>query len=180
VSDKTANIKYKRLVGSSKGMLVRNSLWLGDDHLLAVRSSGYIENYARFYLKDIGGLVWRRTNRWLIVALIQGILILLMMLAAASTYDGTFNAMAVFLLIIGSPVLFAFLWNLFRGPSCSCQIITPLGPTDLDAVGRVKDVEKLLLKIRPLVTQAQGSLPRSELLARYQTLYFLENTSQAQ
>ena len=178
MSAQSQAIKYKRLSRSSAGMLVRSSLWLGDDHLLTVRSSGYIENYSRFYLKDIGGLIWVRTNRWLISALVLGVLTLLLMLAAASTYDGTFNGLAIFLLIIGSPILIAFCWNLFRGPTCSCRIITPLGPAELSGIGRTKDVQKVLSKIRPFIMQNQGSLPRSELLARYEATYFSGNSIQ--
>ena len=38
-----------------------HTLWLGDDHLLAVQSTGYSEEYTRFYLKDIQAIVSRRT-----------------------------------------------------------------------------------------------------------------------
>lgn len=168
---KAPSIKYKKVASGTEGMMVRCSLWLGDDHLLAVRSSGYIENYARFYLKDIGGLIWLRTSNWLITGAILGMLLLLLMLIGASTYDGTMNAVAIFLFIIGTPLLIAFLWNLIKGPTCDCQIITPLGPVSIPAANRVNTVKSLLKKLRPLVQQHQGSMPRSELLNRYQDLY---------
>jgi hypothetical protein len=171
MTTKTSAIKYKKIASGTEGMMVRCSLWLGDDHLLAVRSSGYIENYARFYMKDIGGLVWLRTSNWLITNVIFVLLILLLIMIGASTYDGTMNAVDIFLTIIGIPLLIAFFWNLFKGPTCSCQIITPLGPVNIPAANRVNTVKSLLKKLRPLIQQHQGSMPRSELLNRYDALY---------
>src|SRR5438270_8932541 len=40
-----------------------SSLWLGKDHLLCIDSSGYTENYKRFYFRDIQALVIRKTER---------------------------------------------------------------------------------------------------------------------
>lgn len=168
---KAPSIKYKKLARGTEGMMVRCSLWLGDDHLLAVKSSGYIENYSRFYLKDIGGLIWQRTSKGLITNIVLGAVLFLMLLTGASTYDGTFNGVAIFLVIFGTPLLIALLWNLIKGTTCSCQIITPLGPVAMPAISRVSTVKSLLNRLRPLIANQQGSLPRSELLSRYQAMY---------
>src|SRR5262249_54585927 len=39
------------------------SLWLGPDHLLAVDSKNYQEEYKRFYYRDIQAFIARRTKR---------------------------------------------------------------------------------------------------------------------
>src|SRR5213082_404842 len=40
-----------------------SSLWLGKDHLLCIDTSGYTENYKRFYFRDIQALLIRKTGR---------------------------------------------------------------------------------------------------------------------
>ncbi len=52
--------EYKRLPGRKSGLLRRDTLWLGSDHLLFVRSSRFTEDYRRFYLSDIQALVLQR------------------------------------------------------------------------------------------------------------------------
>jgi len=48
---------YVRLPGRRSGLLRRETLWLGSDHLLLVRSTRFNEDYRRFYLADIEALV---------------------------------------------------------------------------------------------------------------------------
>src|SRR5947208_2826726 len=48
-------------------------LWLAPDHLLAVETSGYTENYRRFFFRDIQAFTIQRTNHWLIYMALFGI-----------------------------------------------------------------------------------------------------------
>src|SRR4051794_11160105 len=67
--------KYERLTRSRPrtrfGLVStgNGSLWLGPDHLLCIDSSGYTENYKRFYFRDIQALFIRETNTYKLVAL---------------------------------------------------------------------------------------------------------------
>src|SRR4030095_8113184 len=61
---------YRRLPGMGRNLMSFSRLWLGRDHLLAVYSTGYSENYKRFYYRDIQALITRTTSRgkiWIVV-----------------------------------------------------------------------------------------------------------------
>ena len=148
-------------------MVMRCSLWLGTDHLLYVKSAGYTEEYSHFYLKDIGGIVCRRTNRWIIFNIIWAISVFLLLFTAANNYDGTMHPGMVVLMMIGIPFTLFAARNLYKGPTCNCQIITSLGAFELPALSRVKNFNRLLELVRPIIVQQQGSIPRSKLLAQY-------------
>ena len=56
-------IKYKRLPGTKRGIFHGASLWMGDDHLLAVSGWRFTEDYKRYYYRDIQALVVTRDRR---------------------------------------------------------------------------------------------------------------------
>jgi hypothetical protein len=61
---RAAKMKYKRLPGGRRGFFRQASLWLGDDHLLAVTGWRFTEDYKRYYYRDIQALVLARAPRW--------------------------------------------------------------------------------------------------------------------
>ena len=83
-----AQTEYQRLTRtkSQHGVVTsgRSSLWLGKDHLLRIDSSGYTENYRRFFLRDIQAVIIRKTIGMQIRTLIHGVLALTMMIFAHS------------------------------------------------------------------------------------------------
>lgn len=158
--------KYRCLGRGTIAMVMRCSLWLGDDHLLAVKSSGYTEDYTRVYLKDLKGIVAHRTKTWMVTNIILGILLILFSLGIIST-DDIFSAGTITLMFLASPFLIGLLVNLLRGPTCKTSLLTPLGPVEIPAVGRNRKVARLIKELRPLITARQGSMLRSELLTRY-------------
>lgn len=157
---------YRRLARGTIAMVLRCSLWLGDDHLLAVKSTGYTEDYTRIYLQDLKGVVAHRTKNWLAVNLILGILVALFGLGIIST-DDLFSAGTITLMIMASPFLIALVANLLQGPTCKTTLLTPVGPVEIPALTRTRRVARLIRELRPLVTARQGSMLRSELLNRY-------------
>src|SRR3990172_8730879 len=73
----TKKIKYyKRLPGRRRASFafVRNSLWLGEDHLLHVMNRGYTEEYKRFYYRDIQAVLVRQTGAGRVMAVLFGII----------------------------------------------------------------------------------------------------------
>lgn len=157
---------YRRLARGTIALVMRCSLWLGDDHLLAVKSTGYTEDYTRIYLKDLKGVVAHRTKSWLVANLILGILVALLGLGIINT-DDLFSAGTITLMFMGSPFLIALLINLLQGPTCKTSLLTPLGPVEIPALTRTRRVARLIRELRPLVAARQGSMLRSELLNRY-------------
>ena len=66
---------YQRLPGKRRTLGRWYTLWLGADHLLSVECTGYSEDYTRFYLGDIRGVISRRTGHgkaWSITLAVAG------------------------------------------------------------------------------------------------------------
>lgn len=163
----SAPTNYRRLARGTIAMVLRCSLWLGDDHLLAVKSTGYTEDYTRIYLKDLKGIVAHRTKTWLAVNLLLGIMVALFGLGIINT-DDLFSPWTITLMFMASPFLIALAANLLQGPTCKTSLLTPLGPVEIPALTRTRRVARLIRELRPLIAARQGSMLRSELLNRYQ------------
>lgn len=159
-------VAYRRFARDTIAMIMRCSLWLADDHLLSVRSTGYTEDYIRIYLKDLKGVVVRQTKTWMVVNISLGILLTLFAIGILRT-DDLYSAGTITLMIIGLPFLIAFTVNLAKGPTCQTHLLTPLGLVEIPALRRFRKTARLIKELRPLIASRQGSMLRSELLARY-------------
>lgn len=159
-------VRYRRIVRGTIAMIMRCSLWQAPDHLLSVKSTGYTEDYVRIYLKDLKGVVARRTKTWMLLNLILGGLLALIAIGILKT-DDIFSGGTIALFIAGTPILIIFLANLVKGPTCKTSLLTPLGPVEIPALQRSRNVTRLLKELRPLIAAHQGSMLRSELLSRY-------------
>jgi hypothetical protein len=156
-------MKYKRLARSRRGLGKWHSLWLGEDHLLAVESTGYSEEYTRFYLKDIQAIITRRTAFGKVLNAILGIVVAISFGSACAGYNAGFTPESITAGIFGIIILPFLFWNLFRGPTCRCHVRVPLGIEELPALDRIKSVHRVLARLRPLIGQLQGEISRSEI-----------------
>lgn len=159
-------IKYRRIARGSIAMIMRCSLWLGDDHLLSVKSTGYTEDYVRIYLKDLKGIVSQRTKTWMLLNILLGIVVGLCGIGILNTND-IFSPGTIALGIFCLPFLVGLVLNMVKGPTCKTNLLTPLGLVDIPALQRTRKVTRLIQELRPLVAAQQGSMLRSELLSRY-------------
>lgn len=157
-------MKYKRIARSRRGLGKWHTLWLGDDHLLAVESTGYSEEYTRFYLKDIQALIFRRSSWGTVLNVIFGIVVAISIVAAYSGYNGGFTPESITAGIFAGIFLPFLLWNLFRGPTCRCHLRSSVGIEELPALDRVRSVKKVLARLRPMIGQLQGNLSRQEIV----------------
>ncbi|MCE1225855.1 MAG: hypothetical protein LWW87_05115 [Geobacteraceae bacterium] len=162
----TQPVTYRRLARGTIAMIMRCSLWLGDDHLLSVKSTGYTEEYVRIYLKDLKGIIAQRTKTWMLLNILLGIVVGLCGIGILNTND-IFSPGTIAFFIFGAPFLIVFLVNLFKGPTCKTNLLTPLGLVDIPALQRARKVARLIQELRPLIASHQGSMLRSELLSRY-------------
>ncbi len=161
--NRVARMKYKRLARNRTGLGKRHSLWLADDHLLAVESTGYSEDYTRYYLKDIQAITARLTaagKAWNAVLSLAGAVVLYHLVTGIADGSAPATAASVFFAV---PVCALLVANIIQGPTCKCHILMPLGVRELPSVGRVKTLEKLLTRIRPLIGRYQGSMPDPDL-----------------
>ena len=156
-------LRYQRLTRArarnffSVAFMSRTSLWLGDDHLLCVDNNGYSESYKRFYFRDIQAITIRETNRrniWNAILLLPTVICIvgLLICLLPSPNVGGVIVWTIFALLFGVP----FLVNNLRGPTCACQLRTAVQVEDLPSLCRVRQTRKVLAKIRPLITAAQG------------------------
>lgn len=156
--------EYTRLSGSGTGLASRSKLWLGTGHLLAITSTGYWENYRRFYFRDIQAFVIRPNNRGRIANIVFAVLASLPLLSAlvlAIGYNPDYE-LALFWGIIAGIFLACLAINTFRGPTCRVHVKTAVQMEELPSLRRLKRVNELLNFLQPLITEAQGEFPPPE------------------
>src|SRR5215469_7002742 len=152
----SSEIQYKRLA-RFRVRTGLSSLWLGPDHILSVNSNGYVENYKRFYFRDIQAIIIQRTSRravWngiLAAPLLGAVIGLLACLPFSENVVG-----AIICSVILAIILLFFVLNYILGVGCACHIRTAVQIQRLPSVRRVPYAKHVLETIRPLISAAQG------------------------
>lgn len=146
--------EYKRLPGKKRRFLGYNTIWLGPGHILSVHSTGYSEDYKRFYYGDIQAFITRKTARAKIISALSILGAGLFILLAVQTRGKG----GMFLGILGCLFLIILLVNLLRGPTCTCHIQTPVQTEKLPSLHRFITARKVISILRPLIERAQGRL----------------------
>jgi hypothetical protein len=141
---------YRRLPGAKRSPLRKATLWLSSDHILAVDSHRFTEEYKRYYFKDI-----------------QAILVTQLSVGTSRTIDLAVLIVVVFLALVAwrlqsrgtnitaGIILFGYLIHKLLGPKCACHLITAVSSDKLPSLNRVRTAGKALRIIQPLVEQAQ-------------------------
>jgi hypothetical protein len=153
---------YRRLPGRGMAALQHARLYRGPDHLLQVVSTGYSENYKRFYFQDIQAIIIRKTHWGKFWTVIWAFFIAMFGLPAFAINGPPAIA-------IGSVAGFFGLFligNIVLGPTCACFVRTAVQTERLSPVTRVRTAQRLLKKLQPLIEPSQGSLSREEVLLR--------------
>lgn len=130
------------------------SLWAGPDHLLAIDSRGFSEDYKRFYYKDIQAFITRKTLQGKIQNILFGIFCGLFILFAILTGNGW----AIFWEILTGLFLLLLLANWLLGPTCVCHIQTAVQSEKLPSLSRLNTAKKTISRIKPMIHEAQGVL----------------------
>jgi hypothetical protein len=165
-----AKTEYKRLTRArtrssfAVAFMSRTSLWLGNDHLLFVDSSGYTETYKRFYFRDIQAITTQQTERdrvWSIVLGIAFIFCLFIILftqpkGSPAGWSGGEMAGEIVLGGLMAVIVLLFLINFFFSPTCKTFLHTAVQTEELPSLCRVRQTRNVLEKIRPLIAAAQG------------------------
>jgi archaellum biogenesis protein FlaJ (TadC family) len=142
--------QYKRLC-SGGHLFYRYTLWLGKDHLLYISAGIFVEDYKRFYFRDIQSLIIYKTNYWKvwnIVLACLGAMFLIMAIFFADTEAMIAGIMASLL----SSIL-AF--NLIKGPTCAAHIQTAVQKEKLHCMVRIKKAQKIMDSVKPLILSVQ-------------------------
>ena len=167
--DGGAKTRYKRLPGrGSRGgafisvSLSRCSLYLGDDHILAVDHNGFSEDYKRFYFSDIQGIITRRTRRRDSWSIVLGLMI------ACSLTGALFlevESVRILSWILSGTFLVFLVVNFFRGPTCICHILTAVQEDQLPSLNRLRVALRVIGTLRVAIERTQGTLDPEEVNA---------------
>jgi hypothetical protein len=147
---------YTRLTRNAAAIGSYKSLWLAADHLLIVNSTGYNEQYSRLQLRDIKGFFVTDSYRrvwwnviWGMVASISA-MILGIVLYREDTPLGS--------VIVFVPAVILLVWNNLLGPACRVYVVTGVQTAPLPSVVRRRKLQKILIRLRPLIEAAQAGL----------------------
>jgi hypothetical protein len=147
---------YTRLTRDAAGLGSYSSLWLGADHLIIVRSSGYHEDYTRLHFGDMKGVFLTETKRRRWWAVGWGAIAgpsaagLLLNLSSRGMVMAVFSS--IFLVIGGVGLL----WNHLLGPGCRAYVLTGVQTAELPSVRRMKQARKVVARLAPLVAAIQA------------------------
>ena len=172
--------EYQRLTrtrsqsGFAFAYVSRSSLWLGKDHLLCVDTTGYTENYKRFYFRDIQAITVQQTEQqhwWTGIFGFVAFVFVIFSISVApnvpvSQWSG--GAMVGEGILVGGLVFSILLLvvNLLRGPTCKCYLRTAVQVELLSPLNRVGRARNALARIRPLIVAVQGQLAPEEISSR--------------
>lgn len=153
----TAAFPYTRLGPRTPHLLGHDSLWLSQDHILAVHNRRFVEEYQRFDLREIQAIVITKQRRFVIpvywVAFSAALLITVIVGKVRGNSALTDTAWAT-LALLG---IYWLATSLFG--SCSCQLQTAVGAYALPGLYRLRPAQRVLQTLEARISEVQGILP---------------------
>jgi len=162
---------YQKLPGGSRkayGLAdpAKYRLWIGEDHLLYVRSSPYFSEKARrFYFKDIRALVTTRTSQGKIANIILGFFAAAFGLPTLLGVSVGGWSTAAATIMGGITLLFALLLavNAAMGPTCRVTLHTGVTAEDIICLGRINVARRTIGIIKTRIASMQGGVTPDDL-----------------
>jgi len=139
--------------------LSRCSLYLGDDHVLAVDSNGFSEDYKHFYFSDIQAIITRRTGRGATWSIVLALMIACSLMGALFLEK---EPVRIFFWVLSGAFFVFLLANAFRGPTCICHIMTAVQEDQLPSLNRLRVARKVIGTLRHAIERVQGRLNPEE------------------
>jgi len=164
----SSQAEYKRLPGTGYAFLGfgRSSLWLAEDHILMIVRRGYVEEYKRFYFRDICTIVIQKTGLYLALNAAAGLLLsaflFLHFLGLIQWHWSTAEHIA--LAIPSASLLLILLINAFKGPTCLAKLGTAVHAVTIPSMNRLRTSLRVVATIRKKIEETQGHLSREVLL----------------
>ena len=146
---------YRKLPGRRSGFLHGASLWMGPDHILAVRSLRFREEYKRFYLRDIQAIVVATRPRFHVSTRAAGIAALWLAVSIGAWNQAPWAPAGLSIVAVCLVVSWLYV---SAAQSCSCRIHTAVSRDDLPSIYRTWTARKFLAEVEPLIWQVQGVL----------------------
>jgi hypothetical protein len=139
-----------------------SQLWMGDDHLLLVRSARLVENYQRFAFKDIFALVISDGPDFRVLQALA-VVASLGWASLALTVSSSFGR--EFFIVTGFVVLALAIVDIWRGPRCRCVLHTAVSKEVLSPVSRRNTTWSFLSQVLPAIEAVQGPADVAQLQA---------------
>jgi hypothetical protein len=161
---KTFHERYQRLARDPLGF---SSLWLGEDHLVYVKGSGFLmvtgEEYKRFRLSEIEALNLAKTSRigpgllFLVVFLASAGIASLVLLLSDTLGPATVAFISFF--VVGALLSLALLVrHLVLGPTCVCDLQTRLTRERIRPLNRYHRALEVVKRVEGLVRERQSGI----------------------
>jgi hypothetical protein len=148
----TKNKPYRKLPGGGSFLLTYSRLYLAQDHILQVISTGFTESYIRFYFGDIQMISVRKTHLGKITNAVLGAIALIF--STLLFLPGAEIAGVILVGLFAIPLAFYAAF----GASCVTYIQTAVQRQRLTSLGRLPAARKTLNILLPLIEAAQGTL----------------------
>ncbi len=166
-------VTYIKLPGKRRRIIVgRDTAYLGPDHLLTIESSGFSEQYKRYYFKDIQAINIIKTRKATITNSILLVLMIGLSVWGAFLYPGEMAPLSVFLWIISAVMLVYFIMNAPQGASCEVWIHTRVQKEKIPSLYASRIVNKAMKILVPAIEKVQGTLGGENLKNARNKLYF--------
>lgn len=148
---------YTRLGPRTPCITGHDSLWLGDDHLLAVHNRRFVEEYQRFELREIQAIIIRKQGRFVIPVYWAAACVAALITVLIGTARGSgaiVTAAWSILALLGIYWLFVSFFD-----SCSCRLQTAVGTYALPGLYRMRAAQRVLQTLETRIAEVQGTLP---------------------
>jgi hypothetical protein len=144
---------YQRLPGRRWRVFTKDTLWLGEDHLLSVRSWYFTESYRRFYFRDIQAIAVQAMGTRGLTAFDWTAIGLVALLSGTLFYTRR-PVWAVVLILCGAT--YALLRA--RRANCVSWIQTAVSTERLPSLGRLGNARKAMALIESKILDAQADI----------------------
>lgn len=150
-----SSVVYTKLSRKKRSLMGSVQLWLGDDHILVVRSMRFTEEYRRFQLGDIQAVAaTERPQRvWLEVVLFALSALTFLLMIEVDAVVGR-----IFFGLVGASLAGAAVYDFARGQRVRCRLLTEVSAEVLEPVTRVSDFDRLMQRLEPALAAVQGRL----------------------
>lgn len=124
---------------------------MGRDHLLHIATGIFVEEYKRFYFRDIQALIVHKSNSRLVWNFVFLFLVLVSALAAVAFSDIGRLVAGIIAILLMVMVLIDFI----RGPGCVCNVQTAVQTQKLRSIARINNAQKIMDSLKPFIHKSQ-------------------------
>ena len=124
---------------------------MGQDHLLHIATGIFVEEYKRFYFRDIQSLTIHKSKSWIVVNTVLAVLVV-GFASLTVAFDDLERIIAGIITITWIMILVV---NYIRGPGCVCYIQTAVQRQKLRSISRINKAQKIMNSLKPIILTSQ-------------------------